>query len=50
MMLSNNAEPINMFRIDRVSPFKLPSFRLGWGRCVSSFFWSAYRPSLFLVR
>jgi membrane-associated phospholipid phosphatase len=29
MMLSNNAEPINMFRIDRVSPFKLPSV-LGW--------------------
>ena len=29
MMLSNNAEPINMFRIDRVSPFKLPSI-LGW--------------------
>jgi hypothetical protein len=29
MMLSNNAEPINMFRINRVSPFKLPSF-LGW--------------------
>ncbi len=29
MMLSNNAEPIDMFRIDRVSPFKLPSI-LGW--------------------
>jgi len=29
MMFSNNAEPINMFRIDRVSPFKLP-FILGW--------------------
>ena len=29
MMLSNNAEPINMFRIDRVSPFKLPTI-LGW--------------------
>jgi hypothetical protein len=29
MMFSNNAEPINMFRINRVSPFKLPSI-LGW--------------------
>jgi Capsule assembly protein Wzi/PAP2 superfamily len=29
MMLSNNAEPINMFRINRTVPFKLPSF-LGW--------------------
>jgi membrane-associated phospholipid phosphatase len=29
MMLSNNAEPIDMFRINRVSPFKLPSV-LGW--------------------
>jgi membrane-associated phospholipid phosphatase len=29
MMLGNNADPINMFRIDRVSPFKLPSI-LGW--------------------
>jgi len=26
MMLSNNAEPINMFRINRVSPVRLPSF------------------------
>jgi membrane-associated phospholipid phosphatase len=25
MMLSDNAEPINMFRIDRVSPFAMPS-------------------------
>jgi membrane-associated phospholipid phosphatase len=25
-MLSNNAEPINMLRIDRVSPFVMPSF------------------------
>ena len=25
MMFSDNAEPINMFRINRVSPFKLPS-------------------------
>jgi hypothetical protein len=25
MMFSNNAEPIRMFKIDRVSPFKLPS-------------------------
>jgi Capsule assembly protein Wzi/PAP2 superfamily len=25
MMFSNNAEPVNMFRINRVSPFKLPS-------------------------
>lgn len=25
LMFSNNAEPINMFRVDRVSPFKLPS-------------------------
>ena len=25
MMFSNNAEPINMFRINRVTPFKLPS-------------------------
>lgn len=29
MMLSNNAEPINMLRINRVSPLKLPSI-LGW--------------------
>ncbi len=29
MMFSNNAEPINMFRINRVTPFKLPSL-LGW--------------------
>lgn len=29
MLFSKNAEPINMFRIDRVSPFKLPSI-FGW--------------------
>jgi membrane-associated phospholipid phosphatase len=29
MILSNNAEPIDMFRINRVSPFQLPSF-LRW--------------------
>src|SRR4029453_5297338 len=29
MMFSDNAEPLNMFRINRVSPFKLPSI-LGW--------------------
>ena len=29
LMLNDNADPINMFRISRVSPFKLPSF-LGW--------------------
>lgn len=29
MMFSDNAEPINMFRINRVSPFKLPGI-LGW--------------------
>src|SRR5215467_2443765 len=29
MMFSNNAIPLNMFRINRVSPFKLPSI-LGW--------------------
>lgn len=29
MMLSNNAAPINMFRINRVTPIKLPSV-LGW--------------------
>jgi hypothetical protein len=29
MMLSDNSEPINMFRINRTVPFKLPSF-LGW--------------------
>ncbi len=29
MMFSNNAAPINMFRINRVSPLKLPSV-LGW--------------------
>jgi hypothetical protein len=28
-LFSNNAEPIRMFRINRVSPMKLPSF-LGW--------------------
>ena len=26
MMLSNNVEPINMFRVNRVSPVRLPSF------------------------
>jgi hypothetical protein len=29
MMFSNNAEPINMFRVNRVAPFKLPTI-LGW--------------------
>jgi hypothetical protein len=29
MMFSDNAEPINMFRINRVSPLRLPSI-LGW--------------------
>src|SRR5712664_2637494 len=29
LMFSDNAEPVNMFRINRVSPFKLPSV-LGW--------------------
>jgi len=29
MMFSDNAAPVNMFRINRVSPFKLPSV-LGW--------------------
>ena len=29
MMFSDNATPLNMFRINRVSPFKLPSI-LGW--------------------
>ena len=29
LMFSDNATPVNMFRINRVSPFKLPSF-LGW--------------------
>jgi hypothetical protein len=29
LMFSDNAEPINMFRVNRVSPFKLPSI-LGW--------------------
>ena len=31
LMFSDNAEPVNMFRINRVSPFKLPSIlgRLG---------------------
>jgi hypothetical protein len=29
MMFSNNAEPITMVRMDRVTPFKLPSI-LGW--------------------
>jgi membrane-associated phospholipid phosphatase len=29
LMFSDNAEPIDMFRISRVSPFKLPSI-LGW--------------------
>jgi len=26
MIFSNNAQPITMFRVDRISPFKLPSF------------------------
>src|SRR5712664_28962 len=29
LMFSDNAEPVNMFRINRVSPFKLPSI-FGW--------------------
>jgi membrane-associated phospholipid phosphatase len=29
MMFSDNAEPLDMFRVSRVSPFKLPSI-LGW--------------------
>ena len=29
LMFSDNVEPVNMFRINRVSPFKLPSV-LGW--------------------
>ena len=29
MMFSNNAQPIDMFRINRIAPFKLPSI-LGW--------------------
>jgi len=29
LMFSNNADPVNIFRISRVSPFKLPSI-LGW--------------------
>jgi len=29
MMFSDDAEPLNMFRVNRVSPFKLPSI-LGW--------------------
>ena len=29
MMFSDNAEPVNMFRINRVSPFKLPGI-FGW--------------------
>src|SRR5712664_2946064 len=29
LMFSDNAEPLNMFRINRVSPFKLPSI-FGW--------------------
>jgi membrane-associated phospholipid phosphatase len=29
LMFNDNAEPVNMFRINRVSPFKLPSV-LGW--------------------
>lgn len=29
LMFSDNVTPINMFRVDRVSPFKLPSI-LGW--------------------
>ena len=29
MMISNNADPLTMFRINRITPFKLPSI-LGW--------------------
>jgi hypothetical protein len=29
MMISDNADPLTMFRINRITPFKLPSF-LGW--------------------
>ncbi len=38
MMFSNNAEPINMFRVNRVAPLKLPSI-LGWlGQMRTEFF------------
>jgi membrane-associated phospholipid phosphatase len=38
MMLSNNAEPINMFRINRVTPIRLPSV-LGWLGPIRVEFW-----------
>jgi membrane-associated phospholipid phosphatase len=38
MMLSDNAEPINMFRIDRVSPFAMPGFLKFLGPMRAEFF------------
>jgi membrane-associated phospholipid phosphatase len=38
LLLSNNAEPINMFRIDRVVPFRLPGFLGVFGPMRTDFF------------
>jgi membrane-associated phospholipid phosphatase len=38
MMFSDNVEPINMFRVNRVSPFQLPSFLKRLGPVRTDFF------------
>src|SRR6266850_299928 len=48
MTLSNNASPINMFRINRTTPLKLPSF-LGWlGPMRTEFFFGQLAGQVFL--
>ncbi|OLE14774.1 MAG: hypothetical protein AUG89_00535 [Acidobacteria bacterium 13_1_20CM_4_56_7] len=49
MTLSNNSPPINMFRINRTTPLKLPSF-LGWlGPMRTEFFFGQLMGQVFLV-
>jgi hypothetical protein len=49
MTLSNNAPPINMFRINRTTPLKLPSF-LGWlGPMRTEFFFGQLTGQEFLL-
>jgi hypothetical protein len=42
MMISDNAEPLRMFRVDRVTPFKLPSFLGVLGPMRTEFFLGQY--------
>jgi len=42
MMLSDNAEPLTMFRVNRVTPFKLPSFLGVLGPMRAEFFIGQY--------